>query len=259
MDKIKVGAEREIKFDKSLRYERQANYDIAKYQSTPYEFEAGKFNVYNNFNFSIFTDDYCNADCKFCVAQLRYENQKMAYKKEKLPDDVYLKRLDEVLNFIRPLNPSISITGGEPTISKKLVPILELVNKYGFRKRTITTNGSHLFDIVNGSPIIDHLVKNNWDHLNISRTSIDDKLNQQIMRYKCNEGYCGNDMLKDILDTIKDTNLKHRLSCLLLKDSVNSVEKIRDYVDFYTKLGANSFIFRELMDYDKTAINREKN
>lgn len=258
METIKVGSEREVKFNRNLRYERQANYDIAKYQSVPFAFETGNFNVYKNFNFSIFTDDYCNADCKFCVAQLRYENQHMAYHKEKLSDDDYLKRLDEVLKYIRPLNPSISITGGEPTLSKKLVPILELVNKYNFRKRTITTNGSQLFAKVDGTPIIEHLIKNHWDHLNISRTSTDDKLNQQIMRFRCNEGYCNNGMLKEILDTLKDTNLKHRISCLLLKESVNSVEKIRDYVDFYTKLGANNFIFRELMDYDETAINKEK-
>ena len=27
--------------------------------------------LYSNFNFSVFLDDYCNADCKFCVANIR--------------------------------------------------------------------------------------------------------------------------------------------------------------------------------------------
>ena len=60
---IKVGEEREIKFDEKLRYDRQKDYDITNYESIPYEFKSGKRDVYKNFNFSIFIDDYCNADC----------------------------------------------------------------------------------------------------------------------------------------------------------------------------------------------------
>lgn len=256
---IKVGAEREVTFDPALRYERQKNYDISRYDVVPFEFEkAGQKSVYKNFNLSIFTDDYCNADCKFCVAQLRYEHRSMLYKKDKLSDSEYMKKLEKVLTAIRPLNPSISITGGEPSMSGKLIPILELVNSLGFRKRTITSNGSHLLDTVNGNTIIEHLIKNHWDHLNISRTSPSDEINQTIMRYNSTEGYCSNDMLNAILEISNNSPMKHRLSCLLLKDSVNSVEKIKEFMDYYIELGANNFIFRELMDYDITAVNQEK-
>ena len=44
-NKIKVGAEREIKWNPQLRLDRQKNYDITKYESTPFTFEAGDFNV----------------------------------------------------------------------------------------------------------------------------------------------------------------------------------------------------------------------
>ena len=246
-------------FNPALRYERQEHYDIGDYETVPFEFEkAGQKSVYKNFNLSIFTDDYCNADCKFCVAQLRYEHRNLLYKKDKLSDSEYLARLEKVLTAIRPLNPSISITGGEPSMSKKLVPILEIVDGLGFRKRAITTNGSHLLDMINGDTVIEHLIKHHWDHLNISRTSPSDELNQVIMRYNSSEGYCDNRMLKTILDISNNSPMKHRLSCLLLKDSVNSVEKIKEYVDYYIGLGANNFIFRELMDYDATAVNQEK-
>ena len=125
---IKVGAEREQKFDRSLRYNRQKDYDITQYDIKEFDFKAGHRQVYGNFNFSIFIDEFCNADCKFCVAQLRYENKKLLYHKEHLPDDVWLRRCEEILKLIRPLNPSISITGGEPTISNKLVPVLQMVD-----------------------------------------------------------------------------------------------------------------------------------
>ena len=37
----KVGAEREIIFDKSLRYARQKDYDIKEYEMVPYHFKDG--------------------------------------------------------------------------------------------------------------------------------------------------------------------------------------------------------------------------
>lgn len=256
---IKVGQDREIKFDKTLRFERQKNYDVQNYELIPFSFQTGDRRVYKNFNFSIFVDDYCNADCKFCVAQLRYAHKHQAYNKPHISNpQEYLQRLDEILQKIRPLNPSISITGGEPTLSPILPDILKLVDKYGFRKRTITTNGSGLFIKREEKTILQHLIDNNWDHLNISRVSHIDEENKRIMRYNVEKEYCSNEMLKKVLKELEGTNLKHRLSCLLLKECVNDVEKMKEYLDFYRSIGVNNVIFRELMDYDSTAINTEK-
>ena len=114
---IKVGVEREIKFDKSLREKRNEikinggmDWNLSDYETVDFEFQSGKKKVYKNFNFSIFVDDYCNADCKFCVAQLRYQNKNKMYEKKHLDTDAYLKRLDYILSLIRPLNPSISLS-----------------------------------------------------------------------------------------------------------------------------------------------------
>lgn len=262
---IKVGIDREIKFDKSLREKRNeiklngnSDWNISNYETVAFEFKSGKKNVYKNFNFSIFVDDYCNADCKFCVAQLRYQNKNKMYQKNHLDYDTYLKRLDFVLSFIRPLNPSISLTGGEPTLSPIFLDIVKLVDKYNFRKRTITTNGSALLKVVANDIILNHLIRYNFDYLNISRVSSNDEENRRIMQYNIDKEYCTNEMLKDILNISNHSNLKHRLSCLLLRECVNSIDKMKEYLDNYMRLGANNFIFRELMDYDKTAINTEK-
>lgn len=255
---IKVGKEREIKFDKSLRYKRQEQYNIQEYECIPVPFLENR-NVYKNFNLSIFVDDKCNADCRFCVAQLRYEHRGLLYSKEHIiNDDDYMGTLRSVLEKVRPLNPSISITGGEPTISKRLVPIIKLVAELGFRKRTITTNGSGLFRIVEGKSILQHLIDCEFDHLNISRVSVDEELNHTIMRYEKNTEYCSNEMIKKIADYIIGSKLKIRMSCLLLKESVCTVEGIKEYVDFYHSYGIDNFIFRQLMDYDHLAVNQEK-
>jgi len=263
---IKVGSEREIKFDKELRNKRHMaktcgtkDYNINNYDLKEFEFATGNKKVYGNVNFNIFIDDYCNADCKFCVAQLRYEHKNAMYNKGHIKDvDKYLSRLDEVLRIAKALDTSVSITGGEPTMSPILTEVLKMVDSYGFRKRTITTNGSGLFQIQDNDTILNNLIKYNWDYLNISRASYDDELNRKIMRYVSDKEYCTMDMLNEILNISNKTNLKHRISCLLLKESVNSVEEMKKYIDFYSKLGVNNFIFRELMDYDKSAVNTEK-
>lgn len=263
---IKVGAEREIKFDKTLREKRNQikldntfDYNINNYELVPYSFSEGDKKVYKNINFSIFIDDYCNADCKFCVAQLRYQHKNKMYQKEHIRNlDEYLKRLEEVLKIVRPLNPSISITGGEPTLSPILTDVLQMVDNLNFRKRTITTNGSGLFNTQNNDTILNNLIKYGWNHLNISRASYDDNINREIMRYNTEKEYCTMEMMKEILSVCNTSELHHRISCLLLKESINSVSEIKKFIDFYFDLGANNFIFRELMDYDKTAINTEK-
>lgn len=256
---IKVGNEREKVFDETLRYKRQSEYNIKDYDLIDFEFKTGHKKIYKNFNFSIFIDDYCNADCKFCVAQLRYQHKQELYQKEHIKNsDEYLRRLEYILNLVRPLNPSISITGGEPTLSPILTDVLKIVDKLNFRKRTITTNGSGLLKIQNNDIILNQLIKYNWNHLNISRASYNDKLNKSIMRYNTEKEYCTVKMLKEILNISNKSNLKHRISCLLLKESINSVDEIKNYIDFYSSLGADNFIFRELMDYDKTAVNIEK-
>lgn len=76
-----------------IRYTRQADFDIKDKELIDFQFDMPK-KVYGNCNLSIFVDDYCNADCKFCVAQLRYENKSKIYKKEKIEDDdEYFRRL----------------------------------------------------------------------------------------------------------------------------------------------------------------------
>ena len=265
---IKVGEERQHTFNKKLRWLRQytkesnsIDWDASDYEFINYEFETGPRKVYKNFNLSIFVDDYCNANCRFCVAQLRYQNRNLMYQKKHIEDrDKYLYRLERILAAVRPLNPSISLTGGEPTLSPNFVDILKLVDKYGFRKRTITTNGSALLKTVDNSTVVEQLIKYHFNHLNISKVSSDDFLNSQIMNYSIDSPYCffNNSDLKDVLDITNKSDLHHRISCLLLKESVNSVDKIKRYIDDLQECGANNFIFRELMDYDKSAVNTDK-
>ena len=70
-----------------LREKRQELFNVEDYTLNDFNFNGVNKRVYSNVNLSIFTDDYCNADCKFCVAQLRFENRGQMFKKDKISDD----------------------------------------------------------------------------------------------------------------------------------------------------------------------------
>jgi molybdenum cofactor biosynthesis enzyme MoaA len=241
-----------------MRETRQESYNIEDFELIPLQFSSGEKRVYSNVNLSLFVDDYCNADCRFCVAQLRYENRRRAFKKDKISnDDEYFSRINNILEYLKPINPSISITGGEPTKSKRLAEVLRIVDAHGYRKRTLTTNGSGLFDILEDKLVLQHIIDNKFQHLNISRAHYDDRINSDIMRYE--QGYCSNEMIETIATVSLANNLRPRMSCVLLKEGVNCLEDIVKYMEFYQGLGIDNVIFRELMNFDLTKmINKEK-
>lgn len=241
-----------------IREKRQECYNLEDYTFNDFNFDGTRKKVYSNVNLSIFTDDYCNANCKFCVAQLRFENKGKMYNKGRISsDDEYFRRLEYVLDYIRPLNPSVSITGGEPTKSRRLIPILELVEKYGYRKRTLTTNGSGLLDVIDGKTILQHITDNHFQHLNISKAHFDEDINRKIMQYE--RGYCSNEDIARIAAFAKAHNLRPRMSCLLLKEGIHDKEGMIEYLNAFRSLGIDNVIFRESMDYDEdNMLNREK-
>ncbi len=237
-----------------LRGRRQEDFHAENYTTTPFVFDGKQKSVYNNANLSIFVNESCNANCKFCVDQLRFEGKGKMFVKERISDDEeYFARLEEVLATLRPLNTSISITGGEPTKSPRLPRILKLVSKYNFRKRVITTNGSGLLDAVAGKRIIDHIIENGFHHLNISKTHYVEDLNAEVMQF--DNGYFTNEQMTEVVKIAISGSVRPRLSCLLLKSGVHDVEGMMRYMDFFGGMGVDNIIFRETMDYDKSAMH----
>ena len=237
-----------------LRSIRRKEFNAENYFTKPFTFKGKQKSVYENANLSIFVNESCNADCRFCVDQLRFEGKGKTFIKERIADDEeYFTRLEEVLSTLRPLNPSISITGGEPTKSHRLPRILKLVSKYNFRKRVITTNGSGLLDIVDGKRIIDHIVENGFHHMNISKTHYLENVNANIMKFSNN--YFCNEQMREVVKVALSGNVRPRLSCLLLKSGISSIEAMMRYLDYYGEMGVDNIIFRETMDYDKSVMH----
>ena len=113
--------------------------------------------IYANANFSIYSRQTCNAKCHFCVEELRpaSRGRELAVQRTVEDDDeIYFANLAASLTALRPLDPSVSVTGGEPSKDPRLPRILTTARTGHARKLTLTTNGSGLLDIRDGRPVI---------------------------------------------------------------------------------------------------------
>src|SRR5581483_5460076 len=88
----------------------------------------GRFvDVYANANLSIYSGQTCNARCPFCVEELRPASRgtQLAEQKSVEADDGrYFSALRETLQMLRPLDPTVSVTGGEASKDPRLPRIL---------------------------------------------------------------------------------------------------------------------------------------
>ena len=230
--------------------ERLLNYDVfdpADYQWLPFR----EYSLYKNFNFTIFLDDYCNADCKFCIEQIKTQNNGRINKVGKIKDkEIYIKRLDYILGKIRPFNPSISVTGGEPLLSPCFREALKILGKYNFRKVVITTNGTDI------DKYTDDIIKAGISHVNFSRPSYNTEICQKIMRFR--EQQPLNNTLMDAITKLEANGVRTRFNCIVSREGVCSLPEMRKYLSFVHSMGCRHVVFRELMSFNEQEYKNEE-
>ena len=212
------------------------------------------FEVYANANLSIYSAQPCNARCPFCVEELRPASRgtSLAVQKQVERDDTrYFAALAEVLQALRPLDPSLSVTGGEPSKDPRLPRILATIAGHGARKRTVTTNGSGLLDRRDGRLVIDWITAAGVRHLNISRAHPDHDRNARLMRLADGVSL---EALRQVVRRASDGGTRVRLSCVLLDGAIDSLAGVIDYLDFAERLGVDNVIFRQLMKTDPATV-----
>jgi len=139
---------------KSAAFDLEANSTAGR--TVPVDFWGAVRPVYANANLSLYSGQRCNARCPFCVEELRPASRGgtlVSQKRVETDDARYFAALEEVLRTVRPLDPSVSVTGGEPSKDPRLPLILRTIAAFGSRKRTMTTNGSGLLDAVEGKTV----------------------------------------------------------------------------------------------------------
>lgn len=214
--------------------------------------------IYTNANLSVYSAQTCNARCTFCVEELRPASRGASLalqKKIERDDEVYFSALQSTLTELRSLNPSVSVTGGEASKDPRLPAILRTLAAHNARKRTLTTNGSGLLDLRQGKTVIDWITDTGLQHLNISRAHPDYDRNSQLMRF--DEGLSDH-ALRSVVRTANTAGVRVRLSCVLLKESVNDLAALLDYLDYASGLGIDNVIFRQLMKTDPQTHARNR-
>ncbi len=224
--------------------------------TVPVVFWGTRREVYANANLSVYSAQTCNARCAFCVEELRPASRGRALagqKRVERDDTAYFDALENVLRTVRPLDPSVSVTGGEPSKDPRLPRILRTLARHGVRKRTLTTNGSGLLDVVEGRAVVDWVTATGLRHLNISRAHPDHQRNAALMRY--DEGL---DVaaLDEVVRRAHAGGTRARLSCVLLDGAIDSLDGILAYVAFARARGVDNVIFRRLMDVDRQTVER---
>ncbi len=246
-------------FDPALRELKQAAFSVERTSTAGFTIPwndpalgGGRYRVYGNANCSIYSAAACNGNCPFCVEKVRpaSKGSRLADVKCCIDDGAYFAALDRALRLVRPLDPSMSITGGEPSIDTRLPRTISLVQKHGFRRRTITTNGSGL--LKNG--LVPRIVAGGFKHMNISRAHVDEERNQAIMQL--DEPLTNSD-LRRIIEGTKGTALRPRLSCVLLRGEIDDVDDIVSYLDWASDMGVDNVVFRQLMAFDPSRCARD--
>ena len=184
-----------------------------------------------NVNLYIDMTAKCNGKCNFCI-------NSVIFSRKDIPDDRFIKNLEDTFKMIKFIDPSIQIVGGEPTVNpKRLMAVIDLIKKYNMRKPVLGTNGSgilnrNLLDYV--EPVI--------EHMNISRHHFDDEKLNRLMGFD-------NPLNNRELDKImKDhpVSKKIRFNCCLLKDNIDSFEKLKQYINWAMKMGVGNLCFSTL-------------
>jgi cyclic pyranopterin phosphate synthase len=206
--------------------------------------------VYRNANLSIYSGRRCNARCPFCVEELRPASRGRslaAQRAVEASDERYFAALTATLHALAALGPSVSITGGEPSLDPRLPRLLRLLGAFQARKLTLTTNGSGLLDRRDGQPLVEHLTAARARHLNLSIAHPDPWASARLMRLP---RVLTVPELRDIVSRARRGEVRPRLSCVLLRDGIGDREGILGYLEFARSLGVDNVIFRQLMRAD---------
>lgn len=175
----------------------------------------------------------CNQNCKYCHRFLNI-------------DDLEYKSNEEILNkMIKNGVEEITWTGGEALLYPNLLELLKIAKANGIKNKLIT-NGMILSKNDNMREVCDYL-----DSITFSIDSINNETNERLGRGK--EHYSN---IKEILDYIKDKEIKLNINTVVSKDNIKDIEELGNFLQNYNINAWRVFKFMPLREMAET--NREQ-
>lgn len=177
-------------------------------------------------------NNYCNANCYFCCANLTKKDNR------EITDFPKLQRV--IVELIKNnVISKIVLTGGEPLMHPNFTEFLDLLDRHELKYYSLNTNGILLPNF------IQEINNSKLKHINISMHHYTDTINQKIMK-KCLQY---ND-IKQLRKKISE-NIEIRLACTITKHLYTEAD-IEKYINKAKSIGVNNVIFRnEYSGFDK--------
>lgn len=188
-------------------------------------------NIYGP-NTTVLLPGKCNAKCDFCF----WDRNEGSIRPEL---DTYLNKVFNNLSKLPKTFSTLSISGGEPTLSPyfrdflvELLPFIKTRRK--FDKIVLTTNGTKLLYHINN-------IKEVVNHINISRHGLNSEENYKI--FKTTSIPSDEELSKVIEIYHNTTNLDITLNCVINDNT--TIKFIYDFIDYAKKLKADAVSFRK--------------
>ncbi len=169
--------------------------------------------------------DVCNGHCPFCINPCKSEGS------TSFNIALFKNTLYKIKDHIN----GISITGGEPMLFPELVDDVIGVIREVYKcyiETDLVTNGFNITGIQN----LKHLIY--LDSVHISRHRIDDTLNNKVFGIPVATAQ----EIKEFISGLSDPG-KIVFNCILMKEGINSVNEIADYLEFAAELKVHNTSF----------------
>jgi len=165
--------------------------------------------------------DRCNRACKFCIADL-------VDKKEECDVDVFENQIDFAIDHYGVQE--VLLVGGEPTLSKNLQKILEILWTRKLKKICITTNGDKLKNADFRQALLPFVT-----HINLSLMHTDI---QKQMEIGVRKKHITEEDLSEIYNDCKHYGTQLRINCNIFKgnnetpqEAISFYSEVLDYCD----------------------------
>ena len=188
-------------------------------------------------NFTIVLPGPCNAKCNFCESV-----------NDPKPTDAYLRKLAAAIREVPKEVRSVSISGGEPSISPNFESTLSyLYSIKRFDRIVLTTNGTQLVKNL-------HTIGQYVTHLNLSRHFADEERNQKVFQ---TSAVPSKDVISAAIDILGSENVDVTLNCVYgTEDTLSTRGDAEDLIQFAKEVGAVRVNFRQ--DQNLNKLNESK-
>ena len=153
------------------------------------------------------------------------------------------------LDFTQKHGGSVQVTGGEPSLSRRLPAVLAEVGKRSFHRKVVNSNGSGFS--IGG---VDELVKAGITHVNLSRHHYVEHRNQEVMRFSHAEWGTNERFIKAVR-MIHAAGILVRVNCNLLAAYIDSAVEMSRFIEWCESFRVYNVSFSETFPLDVFEYN----